>query len=81
MYLIHSPYPDGTWRGIEKCCGAGTTDIPVAVQLFDTPEDAQRYLDIIASARSYWVVVPVMVEIPNVRGALREIKKKAQECK
>ena len=21
MYVLHSPYPDKTWRGIEKCLG------------------------------------------------------------
>jgi hypothetical protein len=77
MYLLHSPYPDGTWRGIEKCCGGGTTEVPVAVLLFDTAVEAEEYNRVVA--RGFWVVVPVTIDIPRVRGALT--KKKAQECK
>ena len=29
VYLLHAPYPDGSWRGLEKCSGA--TDSPRAM--------------------------------------------------
>lgn len=66
LFMLHVPYPDGTWRGLEKC--SATSDGP---RLFGSKEGAQSALDEMPIAtRSYFHIVEVTLVTPAVRGAL-----------
>lgn len=72
MFVLHSPYPDWTWRGIEKCRtvedGAGGV---LPVLLYTSREDAQTVLDAMsAETRPHFRVVEVTVFVPHIRDPL-----------
>lgn len=69
-YVLHSPYPDKTWRGIEKCVSTGASGTPL---LFDSKSDAQAY----AERLSLQEFIPVEIELstPGVRKPLMEKSK------
>jgi len=64
-YVLHSPYPDGTWRGLEKCIGCEND--PEGLLMFETYDDAKAYSDRYNLAKSKFVVVQVRVTTPRVR--------------
>lgn len=69
-YVIHSAYPDGSWRGIEKCLGNNIG----ALLLFADVYDAKLYLESrLTDMRPYFKVVKVTLQIPNVREPIVEI--------
>lgn len=63
FYVLHSPYPDKSWRGIEKCVTIGSTGM---VMLFDTKQEAEEYM----KKFNLEEFVPVELELitPDVRG-------------
>lgn len=70
VWVLHSPYPDGTWRGIEKCqsteqCGA---------VLYPTKEAAQEALRGQDDMEQYFRVVEVTLVTPFVRKPLDEAR-------
>ena len=66
LWVLHSAYPDGTWRGLEKC--SASSDGP---RLFNSEEDAQSALDAMsAEVRPYFSIVEVTLVTPSVRSAL-----------
>lgn len=62
LWVLHSPYPDGTWRGLEKC--SATPDGP---RMFDSKESAEAALD---GLPPYFSVVEVTLLTPAVRDPL-----------
>lgn len=64
VYVLHSPYSDGAWRGWEKCAGNGQ-----AVLVFDSREAAEAYARESAH-RDKFRVVPVVLHTPLVRASL-----------
>ena len=72
VFVIHSPYPDGTWRGLEKC-GRGfvddTTDYDAPL-LFTDREDAKNYLSKHKLLEFGFVIVEVTLVTPSVRDPL-----------
>lgn len=66
LFVLHSPYPDGTWRGLEKCSAT-----PEGPRVFDSVEGAQSALDgMPVEVRPYFSIVEVTLVTPSVRGAL-----------
>lgn len=41
FWVLHSCYPDGGWRGIEKCYNNNQTGTPL---LFDSKQDAEQFM-------------------------------------
>ncbi len=68
FYVIHSPYKDGSWRGMEKCYS--DTEGTIAT-LFEDREAAERTLARMPEA-GFLDVWPIEVEVPNVRSKKRE---------
>lgn len=64
-YVLHSPYPDKSWRGIEKSVSVGTQGTPL---LFDTKADALAYAQQLNLAE--FVAVEVELATPAVRAGL-----------
>ena len=66
-YVLHSPYPDKSWRGVEKCVSMpGTFGSPM---LFDSSSDALAY----AKRLDLQEFIPVEVELatPSIRKPLK----------
>ena len=61
-YVIHSPYPDGSWRGWEKCIGDGSG----ATRLFTDVADAESHLRGMGETAQYFHIVRVRVGTPTV---------------
>jgi len=68
-WVLHSPYPDKSWRGVEKC--AIHQDGPI---LFDSEESARNFIDA-NNCDPYFVPVRVMLVVPDVRGSLDNLNK------
>ena len=68
LYVVHSAYPDGTWRGIEKC-SSGSTGI-LGPYLFDQPEIAKAYMEGEGMDARLYRVVLVTLTTPAVRAPL-----------
>lgn len=67
VFVIHSPYPDGTWRGLEKC-GRGFVDDTDcdAPLLFTDREVAKNYLSKHKLLEFGFVIVEVTLVTPSV---------------
>jgi len=67
-WVLHSPYPDGTWRGIENC-QTRSTGGPL---LFDTEDDAVAFRAKVFTAeeQAYWRPVRVLLTVPAIRTPL-----------
>lgn len=65
LWVLHSPYPDHSWRGLEKCA-AHDTGGPM---LFDTQEEAQAFART-TQCDPYFFPVAVRLTVPNVRETL-----------
>jgi len=65
VFVLHSAYPDGTWRGLEKCGGAQGD----ATLVFTSREAAENYLKE-HECDPYFQVVEVTLITPAVRRAL-----------
>lgn len=66
VWVLHSPYPDGTWRGMEKCCSNEGGPI-----LFSSEQAA---LDFIVEKRlegNGYVAVRCVLITPLVRRSLK----------
>jgi len=62
-WVLHSAYPGGTWRGVEKCM-----DLPPPFdgpRLFESEDAARRYAEEIDQV-AYWRPVVVYLAHPNV---------------
>lgn len=62
-YVLHSPYPDKSWRGVEKC--VTTLGAP---HLFETPEDAKKFT--VDHSLTEFTIVEVVLTTPGVREKL-----------
>lgn len=65
FFVLHSPYPDKTWRGVEKCI-ASSDGGPM---LFFSEEDAAAFAKR-NGASEFLSIVPVVLQVPDVRGPL-----------
>lgn len=65
MWVLHSPYPDGTWRGLEKCSHNGNGLI-----LFATEDAAKTAIDDGEGLADGLVPVSVQLHHPPVRGRI-----------
>lgn len=65
VFVLHSAYPDGTWRGLEKCAGAPGD----ATLIFTTREAASNYLKE-HECDPYFQVVEVTLVTPFIRKPL-----------
>jgi hypothetical protein len=65
VWVLHSPYPDGTWRGLEKC--SATRDGPL---VFGAREGAEEVLRNMGEVASYFRIVEVCIVMPCVRKPL-----------
>ncbi len=72
MYVLHSPYPDKTWRGIEKCLGNPEYD---AIYFFQDIQAAKDYIRREEILEGYFSIVELEVDLP----AAREDIHKAEE--
>jgi len=70
FYMLHSAYPDGSWRGIEKCLGR-TCEEDSAPMLFETRERAETYREL-NNPEQKWRAVLVQINVPNIREPLNE---------
>jgi len=64
MWVLHSPYPDKTWRGTKKCMGSD--DVPSAFLFFSTKEEAAEYARK-KEMEEYFIPVQVQVQVPEIR--------------
>lgn len=62
FYVLHSPYPNGTWRGWEKCYGT-----EFGVVMCATIEEAQAMAMGVDVGFKVW---PVTIEVPDA-GSVR----------
>lgn len=67
MFVLHSPYPDGSWRGLEKCPRA--EDESGALLVFETAEEAEAYRQK-NPCPEFLRVVEVFLNTPDVREKL-----------
>lgn len=77
-WVAHNSYPDGTWRGLEKCTGVGfepygmtPTLEParfVSIVMLDTREEVEEYIE--KHELKGYVPVCVHVVTPTIRGPL-----------
>jgi hypothetical protein len=67
-FVLHSAYPDGTWRGLEKCVSTVAHD---GVLVFQERAAAEAHLaSIDEDVREYLQVVEVTLVTPDVRAPL-----------
>lgn len=70
MWLIHSPYPDKSWRGIEKCMELPDftgSNISSILPLFESKTLALEFIKKVDPSNSNrWVPVKVTLAIPCV---------------
>lgn len=64
VFVLHSSYPDGTWRGLEKC--SSTSEGPRVFTSADEAEAAR----VAMPEGDYFKVVEVTLVTPSVRGPL-----------
>jgi len=72
MWVIHSPYPDHTWRGIEKCVHSEELN---GLLLFETAEDAQDRIE--SREIPFFYPVRILLTTPSVRNSLEAIEDSA----
>ena len=83
-WIAHSPYPDGTFRGLEKSTGVGLTmgtmfptlnpSHLVSIVMLDTREEVEAYIT--AHKLTGYVPVCVHVVTPGIRGPLNTLEHK-----
>lgn len=66
VWVLHSPYPDGTWRGIEKCCSR-EDGLPILFESKGAALDFERAHGLQADG---YVPVQVTLITPWVRRSL-----------
>jgi hypothetical protein len=64
FYVLHFPYNDGSWRGLEKCVTTEDSDAPL---FFVSPEDAYAYMRKHDLEDLGCKVVEFQVHHPNIR--------------
>ena len=64
MYVIHSPYPDGLWRGWEKCLKSDEGGVIV----FENETEANELCLTLNPPEEikYWIVWPIEMDVPLV---------------
>jgi hypothetical protein len=60
LWVLHNPYPDGGWRGAEKCLGSEHVDIVA----FYSKSDATEYRSTVGA--NHFVPVMVTMTLPAV---------------
>lgn len=69
VFVLHSAYPDGTWRGLEKCAGApGVT--AWTTLMFNDRVEAEGFLNAQPEMKPYFRVVELTLVTPDVRQPL-----------
>lgn len=72
VFVLHSPYPDGSWRGIEKCATTEYSDGPL---LFYTEHEILDFMKKRANRIDPdFRIVPVVLTTPSVREDLKSYK-------
>jgi len=77
VYLLHAPYPDGSWRGLEKCSGATgdgepcTGANPAGTLVFSTREEAEAFAHKL-NLPGFYVVEAALVT-PSIRQPLNSV--------
>jgi hypothetical protein len=66
-WVLHSPYPDKTWRGIEKCA----TENHTSPLMFESKEEAQEFM-YVHKCDPHFVPVKVTLVVPSIRGLCNE---------
>lgn len=69
VYVLHSPYPDGSWRGWNKCYGRD--DGVCVYQAYGEAEAVRQAMP--SDLGIYWTVWPIEIEEPPVRSARQMI--------
>lgn len=67
-WVVHSPYPDGTWRGIEKCASTEAG----APLLFFSEQEAVNFIEEIMEA-GLMIPVRVVLTTPSARRPLASL--------
>lgn len=71
VYVLHSPYPDGTWRGWEKCATGSVLEASDThgVLMFDDRDVAEQALaDVVGLIGECGLVVwPIEILMPDIR--------------
>jgi hypothetical protein len=62
LWVLHSPHPDGTWRGAEKCMKSPDSDGPL---VFLTRDSAESYLES-EGMLDFFKPVKVKIVMPNI---------------
>jgi len=75
-WTLHSPYPDKSWRGIEKCACVDLAQVYEettghTILLFDTQEEAQDFIE--KRKVDWFVPVRVTLTVPDIRESLRSL--------
>jgi hypothetical protein len=73
VWVLHSPYPNGTWRGDEKCCC--TEEDGGGPRLFLSKQAALDFLEVKGVGDNHYIPVQCVLVTPSV-GAL--VKNEAQ---
>ncbi len=65
VYVLHSPYGNKTWRGLEKCMRDASTD---AYLFFYSREEAENALNKMYDGvyQNYFQVVELQLMIPDI---------------
>lgn len=90
LWVLHSPYPDKTWRGLEKCCTAALDEGTLNLVPYGPPYsrsghivseapllfETQGFAEAFAGLHDLqdMVPVPVRLTVPFVRRALDTLK-------
>jgi hypothetical protein len=72
MYVLHSPYPDKTWRGIGSCLGNPEYD---AIYFFQDIQAAKDYIRREDIEEGNYSIVEIEVDLP----AIEDLEKSAEE--
>jgi hypothetical protein len=67
VFVLHSAYPDGTWRGLEKCSGTPEDCVRVFAERAPADEALAKMRE---DVRPYFQVVEVTLVTPDVRAPL-----------
>lgn len=68
-YVLHSPYKDNSWRGIEKCVGTEKSSAPL---LFSTFEEANEFkINSFEEDANNYIIVEVKLSYPMIREKIK----------
>lgn len=71
VWVLHSPYPNTTWRGLEKCCSSGYSQSAV---LFESEQAALNFVVAEDLQGNYYIPVRCELITPVVGASLKLAK-------